>query len=207
MLVHLADSADLFHTATGTAYADLAIDGHRETWPVRSLRFLAWLRRQYFDATRDAPSAPALNSALNLLEARAQFEAPERTVHVRVAEHEGHIYLDLADKAWHSVDIGPEGWQVIREPPVRFRRPAGMLPLPIPQRGGALALTSFLNLPGQDDLVLVSTWLLATLRHGGPIHSWRYRASRGRRKPSFRRCCGRWSIRTVLRSGPCPVKR
>jgi hypothetical protein len=119
--------------------------------------------------TQDAPSAPALNAALNLLEARAQFEGPERAVHVRVAEHEGHIYLDLADQAWRAVEVGPDGWRVVGEPPVRFRRPAGQLPLPIPQPGGTLAqLASFLNLPGQDDLVLVATWLLATLRHGGP---------------------------------------
>ena len=166
---HLADSAELFHTATGTAYADLAIDGHRETWPVRSPRFRAWLRRRYYEATGDALSAAALNAALNLLEARAQFDGPERTVHVRVAEHEGRIYLDLADQAWRAVDIGPDGWRVVAEPPVRFRRPAGLLPLPIPQRGGSLGeLRSFLNLPGEDDLVLVAAWLLATLRHGGP---------------------------------------
>jgi hypothetical protein len=169
MLMHLADNAELFHTATGTAHADLSIDGHRETWPVRSPRFRAWLRRRYYEATADALSAAALNAALNLLEARAQFDGPERTVHVRVAEHENRIYLDLADQAWRAVDIGPDGWRVVAEPPVRFRRPAGLLPLPIPQRGGALGeLTLFLNLPGQDDLVLVAAWLLATLRHGGP---------------------------------------
>ncbi len=44
-----------------------------------------------------------------------------------------------------------------------------MLPLPMPQRGGSLEqLTSLLNLPDRGDLVLVTTWLLATLRHGGP---------------------------------------
>ena len=169
MLRNLAVGADLFHTSTGIAYADLLIDGHRETWQLRSPRFRDWLRRRYFEATREALSAPTLNSALNLLEARAQFEGPERMVHVRVAEHEGHIYLDLADGAWHAVDIGPDGWRTIEKPPVRFRRPAGLLPLPIPARGGALAqLTSFLNLSGEDDRVLVSTWLLATLRPGGP---------------------------------------
>jgi hypothetical protein len=62
MLINLAASANLFHTATGTAYADLVIDGHRETWPVRSPRFSGWLRRA---------------------EARAQFDGPERTVQVR----------------------------------------------------------------------------------------------------------------------------
>ena len=41
----------------------------------------------------------ALYSALNLLEARAQFDGPERKVHVRVAEHDGRLYLDLADDA------------------------------------------------------------------------------------------------------------
>ena len=52
MLVDLAaPHAELFHTATGTAYADLAIDGHRETWLVRGPRFRAWLRRRYHEAT------------------------------------------------------------------------------------------------------------------------------------------------------------
>jgi hypothetical protein len=169
MLGNLATGAELFHTSTGTAYADLLIDGHRETWPVRSPRFRAWVRRRYFEKTRDALSARDLNSALNLIEARAQFEGPERMVHIRVAEHEGHIYLDLADRAWRAVEIGPDGWRMIKEPPVRFRRPAGLLPLPIPARGGALAqLTSFLNLADEDDRVLVNTWLLAALRPAGP---------------------------------------
>ena len=117
MLVELAAPAELFHTAIGIAYADLAIDGHRETWPVRSSRFRGWLRRRYYQATGDAPSAAALNSAINVLEARAQFDGPERTVHVRVAEHDGHIYLDLADKSWRVVEVNSDGWRVVGEPP------------------------------------------------------------------------------------------
>jgi hypothetical protein len=54
-------------------------------------------------------------------------------------------------------------------PPVRFRRPAGMLPLPVPERGGSIeALESLLNLSNQSDFVLVVAWLLAALRPGGP---------------------------------------
>ena len=30
---------DIFHTPTGIAFADLITDGHRETWPVRSVRY------------------------------------------------------------------------------------------------------------------------------------------------------------------------
>src|SRR6516162_2685415 len=161
--------ASLLHDPSSTAFADLTIDGHRETWPIRSRQFRHWLRRRYFEETGSAASAETVRSALDLLEARAQFDAPERMVHIRVAEYDDRIYLDLADTDWRAVQIGPDGWQVVASPPVRFRRAAGMLPLPIPQRGGSIeALAAFLNLPAQDEFVLMVAWLLAALQQGGP---------------------------------------
>jgi hypothetical protein len=95
--------------------------------------------------------------------------AVRRKVHVRIAEHGGRIYLDLADEQWRAVDIGPDGWRVVECPPVRFRRPAGILPLSVPEQGGSIeALNSFLNLPSRNDFVLIVAWLLAALRAGGP---------------------------------------
>jgi hypothetical protein len=29
--------------------------------------------------------------------------------YLRVAEHDGRIYLDLADERWRAVEIGPDG--------------------------------------------------------------------------------------------------
>src|SRR6266480_2701543 len=165
----IAACEELFHTATGTAFADTLADGHRETWPIRSKRFRGWLRRRYYQATGGAASAAEIRSTLDLFEARAQFDGPERPIHIRIAERAGHIYLDLADEHWRAVDIGPEGWRVIGCSPVRFRRPAGMLPLPVPQRGGSIeTLNSFLNLASRDDFVLIVAWLFAALRCGGP---------------------------------------
>jgi hypothetical protein len=169
MLVPDSVSAEFFHTEVGTGFVDLLIDGHRETWPIRHRRFRTWLRRRHYEATRNALSAGAIRSLLDLLEAHAQFDCPERTIHVRLAEHEGHIYLDFADRYWRAVEIGPEGWRVIEAPPVRFRRPPGLLALPVPQSGGSIeALASFLNLRNRDDFVLVVAWLLAAFRAGGP---------------------------------------
>src|SRR5215470_20276899 len=169
MLYDMMRCDDLFHTATGTAFADITVDGHRETWPIRSKRFRGWLRRRYYQATGCAASAAEIRSALDLFEARAQFDGPERTVHIRIAEHAGHIYLDLADEQWRTVAIGPDGWRVIECPPVRFRRPVGMLPLALPKQGGSIEpLNRFLNLASRDDFVLIVAWLLAALRAGGP---------------------------------------
>ena len=148
----------------GAAFADFISDGHRETWDIRSKRFRSWVRRCYYRETGAAASAAAIRSALDQLEARAEFDAAERSVNVRVAEQAGHLYLDLADEHWRAVAIGPDGWRVLGCPPVRFRRSPGMLPLPVPERGGSIeALRSFLNLSNQNDFVLVVAWLLATL--------------------------------------------
>jgi hypothetical protein len=169
MLTNLAIATELFHAADETAFADIMADGHRETWPIRSSRFRLWLRRKYYEATGEAPSAGEINSALNLLEARAQFDGPTRAVHIRVAEHGGRVYLDLVDDRWRAVEIGPEGWQVISCPPLRFRRTSGMLPLPVPVKGGSIEmLASFCNMASRSDFVLVISWVLAGLRHGGP---------------------------------------
>jgi hypothetical protein len=61
ILIDLAQAAELFHTPDGTAFADLDIDGHRETWPVRSKGFRRWLARQFFEATQGAPSCEPCN--------------------------------------------------------------------------------------------------------------------------------------------------
>ena len=165
MLEEMTLCEEVFHTASGVAFADFITDGHRETWPIRSKRFRTWVRRCYYQATGTAPSAAVIGSALDLLEARAQFDAPERAVNIRVAEHAGRLYLDLADEHWRAVEIGPDGWRVLGCPPVRFRRSPGMLPLPVPERGGSIdALRPFLNLSNQNDFVLVVAWLLAALR-------------------------------------------
>jgi hypothetical protein len=169
MLALNAVSAEFFHTPAGTGFVDLLINGHRETWPIRSQRFRTWLRRRHYEATQTALSAAEIRSTLDLLEAHAQFDGPERRVPIRIAEHEGRIYLDLADECWRAVEIGPQGWGVVGSPPVRFRRAAGMLPLPEPQAGGSIeALASFLNLPSRSDFMLAVCWLLAALRPGGP---------------------------------------
>jgi hypothetical protein len=134
VLLNVATAAQLFHASDGTGFADLIIEDHRETWPLRSKRFQAWLRQQYYERTWDAPSPGALNAALNVLEAQAQFDGPQRKVSARLAEQDGLIYLDLADEFWRCIEIGPNGWRIAEDPPVRFRRSAGMQPLPLHQR-------------------------------------------------------------------------
>jgi hypothetical protein len=169
ILIKLAQSAELFHAPDLTGFADLDINGHRETWPIRAKGLRRWLARLFYEATQGAPSSEALQSALNVIEAKAYFDAPERPVYIRVGGCAGRLYLDLCDSTWRAVEISTDGWRVIDNPPVRFRRTAGMQPLPMPMPGGSVeALRYFLNVKTDNDFVLVVAWALAALRNRGP---------------------------------------
>ncbi|MGD0109552.1 MAG: hypothetical protein ABSC06_36825 [Rhodopila sp.] len=186
ILIELIQAADLFHTADGTGFADLDISGHRETWPIRSKGFRRWLARGYFEATESAPSSEALQSALNVIEAKAHFDAPERVVHIRVGGQDSRLNLDLCDPTWRAVEIDATGWRVIDSPPMRFRRAAGMQPLPIPVLNGSIeGLRSFLNVKTDKDFVLVVAWALAVLRNTGPYPVLVLSGEQGSAKSTF----------------------
>jgi hypothetical protein len=186
ILVDLAQTVELFHAPDGTGFADLDANGHRETWPIRSKRFRRWLARCFFEAMRGAPNSEALQSALNMIEAKAHFDAPEHMVHVRVGGLEGKLYLDLGDATWRAVEIDTTGWRVIDNPPVRFRRAAGMKPLPVPVAGGSIeVLRSFLNVKSDQDFVLVVAWALACLRNHGPYPVLVLSGEQGSAKSTF----------------------
>jgi hypothetical protein len=143
ILIGLSQSAELFRTPDGSGFADLDIKGHRETWPIRSKAFRRWLAHRFFEEMGGAPSSEAKQAALNVIEAKAHFDAPERQVH-SVGGLDDRLYLDLCDETWRAVEIDRIGWRIVDNPPVRFRRPAGMQPILAPVRGGSIAtLRSF----------------------------------------------------------------
>ncbi len=165
---NMAADWDLWRTPGGDAYATVPVTDHLETWPVKSQTFKRYIAKQFFEAKGMAINSDALSAALNLMEATGQFDGEEYEVHVRVAGHDGNIYIDLCNKEWQAVEITPSGWRVIEESPVRFRRSRGMVAFPNPERGGSInQLRGFLNV---DDTTwkLVVAWLISSLRPRGP---------------------------------------
>lgn len=161
--------AELFRTPDGDAYATIAIDGRRETWPLRTKTVKRWLARLYYESCEKAPGSQAIADALGVLEGMALFDGVEHSVHTRVAAHDSAVYLDLADPEWRAVEITAAGWRVVADPPVRFIRARGMLALPAPVGGGSLdELRPFLNYGSESDFRLMVSWLAMTLRAAGP---------------------------------------
>jgi hypothetical protein len=178
-LIALADEAELFHSKEGVPYADVLAKGHRETWLVTSKGsggFAQWLRYRFYEATGGAPNSQSLTSALNTLAAKARYDGPVHEVYVRLAAVDDRIYLDLCDEDWHVIEIDANGWGVIEEPPVRFLRRRGMMPMPMPakhsrqsRRKAVDKLYDYVNVATEEDFCLLVSYLLAALSGRGPF--------------------------------------
>jgi len=203
-LIALASEAQLFHAADGTPYADIFVDGHRETWRLYLTGFRRWLKRRYHATEREggAPNAEAMSAALGMLEAHAHYDGPEREVSVRVGGLDGKVYLDLCELSWRAVEIDETGWRIIGAPPVRFRRTSGMHPLPTPLRGGSVdSLKRFLNVKSEDDFVLAVSWILAAFRSCGPYPVLALAGEHGSAKSTFS-----WILRALIDPNTAPLR-
>ena len=171
VLLSLADDIDeLFHTADGTAYAGMVVQGHRETWAVKSDGFCHWLQQRFFEKTNRALHSETLRVGLQNFEARSRFQGQEHEVFLRVGSLDEKTYIDLCNNRWQAIEVDANGWRVVDSPPVRFRRTPGMKPLPAPVRGGDInTLRKFLNVPSDEDFVLIVCWILHSLRSRGDI--------------------------------------
>jgi putative DNA primase/helicase len=170
-LIAYTETCEFWHDDANKAYATFPCAGHREHAPIQSKRFRNWLRRQYFDDRKSAPGNQAIDECLNTLEAIAAGRQ-RYTAFIRVAEHQGCVYLDLCDEQWQAIECSKSGWIIVHDPPVKFVRRDGMLSLPIPeivteQQSGIEELRGFLGNLSQEHFILVVGWLMNCLKDTG----------------------------------------
>ncbi len=164
-LVKLASDVTLFFSQEHGSFATIPVKNHKENWKINSNAFRGWLKYRFFTATKKVPSTQALQDAISLLEAKAEFEGEKAPVFIRIAEHGGAIYIDLANEKWEVVKITHEGWAIISNPPVKFRRVATTYSLPTPVHGGTIEeLKNHINVKTDRDFKLLVGFLLAALK-------------------------------------------
>jgi hypothetical protein len=163
------EGARLFHSPDGTAYAAVEVGGHLETLAIRSVRFRDWILIRFLHQHGRAPNTQLLTDALNTIRAIAVYHGPEMPVFVRVAEHEGDVYIDLGNENWDAVRVTREGFEAVPRPPVGFVRKAGFARLPYPAGEGTIDdLRPFVNIRRDEDFMLVAAWAAFSLSPRGP---------------------------------------
>lgn len=170
ILIELVSGAEYFHSPGGRLFVTVAINGHLETHSLTSKSFGIYLRRRYFEAKRSALSSKGLKDAVGFLEAKALYEGPELEVFCRLGHHEDCFYIDCCDEQWSVIEISREGWRVIPNALVKFRRTLGMMPLPHPvsDEQGEEHFRRCINHQTDGDLALIKAFILAAMRPKGP---------------------------------------
>jgi hypothetical protein len=91
------------------------------------------------------------------LETEAEIHAPKQKHHVRYAEHDGAIYIDMANEAGQQIRVTGDGYEVIAgsDSPVVFSPDKNRRELPIPVAGGSLGyLKELINFDSEEDYIM-----------------------------------------------------
>ena len=141
-LASVASGAKLFRSNDGRFFARVPVGDRFEVYGLKSAAFRDWLIHGYLINQPEPPSQVAIRRAVGMLEARARFDAgiPEVFVRTgRLGDGQGSTYfVDLGDPSDRAVAIRDRGWFAVDRPDVHFRRPEGLLPLPMPGRDGSI---------------------------------------------------------------------
>lgn len=200
-LVRLVRGRDmeLFHTPGGSdsePHITFISGQHRECWPLYSKAARQWLGYLFYTTTRKAIGNQAMGDALNILAGQALYEGPEVEVHLRLARLGDAIWLDLCDQEWRAVEVTSAGWRVVesRDIPVLFVRRRGMKPHPQPVRGGNISdLRDLVNVPDQQQWILVVAFMVGALRPGFPFPVLNINGEQGSAKSTLARM-----VRTLI---------
>jgi hypothetical protein len=205
-VVDLASDFDLFTTPGDEVegWASVVIDGGRETFRLRSRLCKHLLNSRYWHAFGKTLGSTAVDSAISVLQGRAVHEGSEAAIAIRVAAHDSRIFVDVGDKQRHVIEISADGWEIVRSCPVRFVRPQGQMPLPLPVKGGSLDLISpFVNVePGER--VLLLSWVVCCFHPTGPYPILALNGGQGSAKSTTTKVCKRLvdPSKAGLRSDP-----
>jgi len=151
-----------FADQRGVAFAKFKVDDHFEVWPIRGAVFKSWLCGLYFKATGKGANTDALRSALNTLESKALFGGLKCEIFNRVAQYDDAIFYDLSNEKWQVVKITKNGWDIIDNPPLLFKRYRHQKSQVLPSKNGNIKLLlPFLNLQSDDDKILFLVWLVS----------------------------------------------
>lgn len=155
-----------FTGADGDLYASVKAENHTECYRLNSAPFTSYLSHVFYTETGTVIGAQARSDAKSVM----AFLCTERQepVFVRMAGHLGKVYVDRGTPDWSAIEIDGDGWRIVENPPVNFRRTPAMGALATPVKGGSISeLALFVNVD-EDQWPLVVAFAIACLFPTGP---------------------------------------
>ena len=163
-LLEIVESKNIvfFHDERNNGYLHIQINDHKEVWPCRGRDLKDWLSNQFWIAEHNSPSGESIRSVTATLEGKARFEGEQINLSNRSATRDTEIWYDLTNNLWQAVKITTEGWEIISEPPILFRRyshhKAQIVPI---HQGDANLIFNYVNITKQKQRLLLLVYVIS----------------------------------------------
>jgi hypothetical protein len=156
----------LFKDQYGAAHAQIHVADHYEILRIENSKFKRYLARSFYDKNGNkVVNAEAITNAIQVIQAKAEYEGQTIPLSLRVALHNGDIYYDLSNDKWQCVRISQEGWEVVNRAPVPMFVRYNQIPQADPDRNYEqnifdrfLQLT---NLKQDQDRILLKVYIVS----------------------------------------------
>lgn len=129
-----------------------------------SQQFYDFVVSKSFEHELHALSYANMRVGARFIESLARRNSTSTESFVRVGEKDGNLYLDLLDDKLRAVKITPDGWDIVENYDVMFRRNSSMKGIFIPERNGDVELLrNYINYGSEENFRLILTWIIHTL--------------------------------------------
>jgi Bifunctional DNA primase/polymerase, N-terminal len=115
LLVRLAieNTSLLFKDQYGAAHAQLHVADHDEILRIESSKFKRHLARQFYEKNRNkVVNSESITNAIQVIQAKAEYEGNTIPLSIRVAWHDSSIYYDLSNDKWQCIKISSQDWEL-----------------------------------------------------------------------------------------------
>jgi hypothetical protein len=157
----LDEATDVFVSPDGTPFVRLPKEDHHEIIGLNSNDIRSWLSWKLYDSMGKVASPSAIGASLNVLRGKALSEEIE--LHNRVAQTKDGdgFWYDLSNEKWQAVRVDKNGWRVVDEPPILFRRYQHQKPQVEPKaEGNFFRILDFVNVD-EDKQLLFMVYVLS----------------------------------------------
>ncbi len=154
----LSTNAILFHDQYRNGHIAINNDGS-EIQKIQSKQFRSWVAKLNWDQFKKPIRGDDARMVVETLNGIALYDKPQYSLCVRSAEYDNALWYDLGKSA---VKITRDGWEIIDNPPILFRRHSHQELQVTPVRGGSISqLLDFINIKNKEEGLLIQIWCIA----------------------------------------------
>ena len=122
MYSQLSKAGYYFRDQHNEVFAAVEVGGHREIHPTKGRWFRSYATRLIYTTLEEVAGADALRSVIALVDADAFHDGQRIHLNNRCAFHDGALWYDLCNEKWQAIRIDANGWEIVDDPPILFRR-------------------------------------------------------------------------------------